>query len=296
MALNTALEELLKTLPADVQANQRAILEKHPSLGEGWLRQADYDRYMNTNKEKVAKVEEVENWYNLNKPKFEQMKTTVQQLEDDKRKLQAEIETKSVAAAAAVAAGDGTAIDPAKIAAAVTQQLAGRIPTSEDLTRMIGEQTVKASKDLFEAARKNFYENDFKGAVTWMTGMNDVLFRHRDEFSKPLDRVAFSKFMEEQKIVDPGEAYEKFTEPARRAKEVEAEVQRRFDERLKESAESQGIPGTTGPSAGGGHFQTRLEKKDEKDPLFGGNFELGDNTAAVAAAKEWRTELATQKF
>jgi hypothetical protein len=299
MPLSAALEELLKTLPADVQAQQRAILEKHPSLGEGWLRQSDYDRFMNANKSKIEKVDEVERWYNDNKPKFDTLKTNYAQLEADKAKweaeklkLEADLQAASAAAAAAKAA-EGSNVDPQKIAEAVRTSLDGKIPTSTELAKLISEETKKQATSLFAEARKNFYEHDFKETASWITGMNDVMWRYRDEFGKTLDRVAFSKFMSDNKIVDPVEAYDRFTASDREEKKFQSRLEEEKKKWEAEHKPAEGIPGMT-PPGGMGHLQVRLNKHDEKDPLFSKDFELGDNTAASEAAKEWRAELGSR--
>lgn len=298
MALSAALEELLKTLPADVQAQQRAILEKHPSLGEGWLRQSDYDRFMNANKEKIESVDRVTAWHAEWKPKYDKLAhehneqtARISQLEADKQKLEADLQAASVAAVAARGA-DGNVLDAAKIAAAVKQVMGDTMLTKAEIATLVAAETAKQTKEQFETARKNFYEHDFTQSAAWITEMNDVQWKWREEFpSKPFDKAAFAKFMTEEKITSPIAAYVKYTEKDR----TEAEVNRRVTEKLAEERKSNppaaGVPGSSGAP---GHLQIRLTERKPDDPLFGKDFELGDNSAATAAAAEWRGELASR--
>lgn len=284
MALNAALEELLKTLPADVQTQQRAILEKHPALGEGWLRQADYDRQMNEGKAKIKNAEEVQDWFKRTKPVHEQVVKDLNEAQEKISRLEAEVTAKAAEAAAAIAAAGGGSADAEKVAKAVMDNLGKTIPTKAELASLIATETEKQAN----AARDKFFKEDVPATLTFITGMNDVQFRYRDEFGKSLDKKEFSKFMTDNKIADPIEAYEKYTEKARHDKELESErVKIREEERLK--LKSEFVPGSTG-SHGTGHLQVRISEKKAGDPLFGQDIELGDNSAAMAAAAEMRAE------
>lgn len=292
MTLSKALEELLKTLPADVQAQQRAILEKHPTLGEGWLRQSDYDRMMNENKTKIEAVDRVKAWHEEYKPKYDNLvrenatlTSQKSEWEASKTKLEADLATASAAAAAAKA-GEGGNVDPAKIAEAVKAAIGNTIPTKTEIAALVAAEAEKQVKTFGEASRKQFYENDFAQSAQWITGMNDVMWRYRDEFGKPLDRAEFAKFMTEKKITDPIVAYDEFTKEAK----TEKEVQKRVDAKLEEEKKNNPAPGIPGTSGAPGHLQIRIAARKPDDPLFGKEFELGDNTAAMAAAAELRAE------
>jgi hypothetical protein len=273
MALSEALETLIKTLPAEVQAQQRAILEKHPALGEGWLRQNDYDRFLNENKGKLSKYDETMDWYKRTKPVHDQTVADLKEAQEKAARLEA----------ASAAAGGGN-VDAEKVAKAVMENLGKTMPTKTELATLIAEETKKQA----DSARDNFFKSDVPQALGFMTAMNDVQWKYRDEFGKSMDRVEFAKFMTENKLSDPIEAYERYTEKDRRAREVKAEVDKQLEEE-KKKLRSEFVPGSTG-SQGTGHLQIRVSEKKAGDPLFGQDIELGDNAAAMSAAAELRAE------
>lgn len=284
MALKAELEELLKTLPADVQAQQRAILEKHPTLGDGWLRQADYNKFMNEGQDKLKRYDETMDWYKRTKPVHDQVVTDLAASQAEVERLKAEVASKAAEAAAAKAASGEGATDPAAVAKAVLEAIKGTIPTTAEIGKLIADETDKQAK----AAREKFFKEDVPPALAFQTGMNEVQWRHRDEFGKPLNRVEFAKFMTENKINDPIEAYERFTETPR----LEAKLKAAKDEGIaegKKQAAAEFVPGSTG-AQGLGHLQVRITEKKTGDPLFGQDVELGDNAAAMAAAAELRNE------
>ena len=284
MALNAALEELLKTLPADVQAQQRAILEKVPTLGEGWLRQNDYDRFLNENKGKLSKYDETMDWYKKTKPVHEQTLKDLADAQDKAARLEAEVTAKATELAAAKAASGEGGGDPKAVAAAVMEALKGQIPTKAEISQLVADKT----KEQADAARDNFFKNDVPAALGFQTAMVDVQWKYRDEFGKSLNRIEFAKFMTDNKLSDPIDAYEKYTEKERREREIATEVKKRTEEAEKKMR-AEFVPGTTGPQ-GTGHLQVRISEKKPGDALFGQDIELGDNAAAMAAAAELRGE------
>ena len=285
MALSAALEELLKTLPADVQAQQRAILEKHPSLGEGWLRQSDYDRFLNENKGKVAKYDETMDWYKRTKPVHDQLKTDYEQLQEKAQRLEAEVQAKATELAAAKAAGGEGGGDPKAVAAAVLESLKGQTVTPAEIAKLVATETEKQAA----AAREKFFKEDVPSTLSFITGMNEVQWKwYQDNPGKPFDKLAFSKYMTDNKLTDPIEAYDKFTEKDRRAREVQAEVDKQVAEKEKK-IRAEFVPGTSA-GQGSGVLQTRLSEKKAGDPLFSQDVELGDNALAMAAAAELRGE------
>ena len=284
MALNEALEALLKTLPADVQAEQRKILEKVPSLGEGWLRQSDYDRFLNENKGKLSKYDETMEWYRKTKPVHEQLTKDLTEAQERATRLEAEVAAKSAEAAAAAAAAGGGNVDAEKVSKAVMDALGKSIPTKTELAALIADETKKQA----DAARDKFFKEDVPAALGFQTAMVDVQWKYRDEFGKSLNRIEFAKFMTENKLSDPIEAYEKYTEKERREREIETEVKKRTEEAEKKM-KAEFVPGSTG-AQGTGHLQVRISEKKPGDALFGQDIELGDNAAAMAAAAELRGE------
>jgi hypothetical protein len=118
--------------------------------------------------------------------------------------------------------------------------------------------------------------------------MVKAIIRYEKETGKPLDEAKFGEFMQTNKITDPNKAYEMFTEPERREKQINDEVAKRVaDEMTKRN-----VPGVTGsdfaPSEKG-HLQLRIEGAESAYKIPEGA-ELGDRTAAVISAKELRAE------
>lgn len=285
MALSQALEDLLKTLPADVQAQQRAILEKVPALGEGFLRQSDYDRFMNENKGKLAKYDETMDWYKKTKPVHEQTLADLREAQEKNARLEADVQAKATELAAAAAAAGSASGDPKAVASAVLEAIktGGAIPTKAEIGALVAAESEKQAT----AQRDKFFKEDVPATLTFITGMNDVQFLwYRENPGKAFPKIEFSKYMTDNKLSDPIEAYSKYTEKDRHDRELETErVKIRDEERKKAQAEF--VPGSTA-AQGTGHLQIRISEKKSGDPLFGQDIELGDNSAAMAAAAELR--------
>src|ERR1700685_1655183 len=123
MALSAEMEGLLTELekvdPAGAK-EQRAILDKFPKLQDGLkggvMRQSDYDRQMNSSKEKLAEATRWQDWAKTNVPIHTQLQKDYAAKEEEIERLKAEVEAKSIAAAAAAG---GSGADADKIAAAV---------------------------------------------------------------------------------------------------------------------------------------------------------------------------------
>lgn len=285
--LETLLTELEKIDPVGAK-EQRTILEKHAGLQkpvqEAMLRQSDYDRFMNDNKAKLKHADEVADWFKKNKPVHEQLQRDYAELAEQKSRLEAEVQTKAAELAARAAAGGGDGGNPEAVAKAVMDKLGGSLATKAEVARLVAEETEKQAG----AARDRFYKEDVPAALAYNTAMMEASWRYRDEFGKSINRAEFAKFMVDNKIGDPIEAYERYTEKDRRDKEIEAEVTRRTDE-AKKKIQAEYVPGSSG-SQGLGHLQLRVSKKEANDPLFSQDIQLGDNAAAMAAAAELRNE------
>jgi len=294
MALSTELEALLAELekvdPAGAE-EQRTILEKHAGfqkpMQEALLRQSDYDRKMNENKAAVEDGKKMREWAKTNVPIHEQLRKDYEASQAEIEKLKAEVEAKSIAAAAAAG---GNQADADKITAAVKAAIkdAGGMPTSTELAKMIEDATEKR----MEGARKDFYEKEIPRNLAFVTAMTNAQNRYFRETGKDMDPAEFSKFMVDNGITDPAKAYDRFMEPVNRQKAIDEEVKKQVaakEDELKKQYGAAGIPGSTS-AQGMGHLQIRVTEKKPNDPLFSQDIELGDNAAAMAAAAELRSE------
>lgn len=306
MALSETLEamvvELEKVDPAAGKA-QRELLEKYPSLQkpteEQRLRQSDYDKKLNENKKEIEYGRTMKDWADKNVPKFDEMKTErdtalAAQKKADEALAKAQKELAAKVDSAAAAAG----VDPEKLAAAVKDKIGGEYVPKSELAGLIKAEANKMVEDGLKAATDKFYGQD----VPRLSGLNAALTegmnRFHDEFKEHLDPEAYvahlaasaDKYMTDGKF-DRKKAYEAFVVQKRsevsRAGDIEKEAQKRADKILEERGMGAGFPGTSGPP---GPLQMRFNAKDKNDPLFGVTVELGDNSAAAAAAAELHAE------
>jgi hypothetical protein len=307
MALSATLEammvELEKVDPVAGKA-QRELLEKHPSLQkpteEQRLRQADYDRKHNADKEKIEYGTTMKKWADENIPKYDEMKATAAEAEKQRdialaaqKKAEAALQEKITKAATE------SGVDPDKLADAVRAKMGGEFLTKTEFTSLVNAEATKLVNGGLETAVKKFYDTD----VPRLTGLNVALTeginRFHDEFKEHLDPEAYlahlsaatgEKFMTDGKF-DRKKVYDAFVAQKRsevsRASEIEKEAQKRADKILEERGQQGGFPGTSGPA---GPLQVRFNAKDKNDPLFGAPVELGDGSAAAAAAAELHSE------
>lgn len=279
---------------------QKAAMESRlVALEEGGLRQADYDRKMNEGKASLAATktqydsehQNWEQWYNRQKTTFD---TTVTELENTQRErdeLKAKVDSAVRTAGSGNGNGNGAAaqVDQTQLKSLVESELSGRKYVSATEV----EATVKKVADgLLQQEREKFFKETLPASTEFTLAMQDVQWRHRDEFGKPLDRNAFSKYITENKIQVDGsksmnDAYERFTDAQRREKELEKiREDIRKDERSKLN-----LPGTGAvPTSELGHMQQRLQGQKEGMPeiLFKDN--VSTRELAAAAANELRGE------
>lgn len=306
MALSPELEalcvELDKVDPAASKA-QRELLEKYPSLQrptqEQRMRQSDYDKNMNENKEKIEYGRTMKDWADKNVPKY---KEAIQRAEDAEKERD---EARAAAAKAAkdfetkvAAAAKEAGVDPDKLAEAVRLKIGGEFMTKAEVTSTIGAEAKKLVDDGTKAAIDRFYSQDVPKLAGLNAALTEAQNRFHDEFSDYLDPEAYTehlatagdKYVTDGKF-DRKKAYDAFVTQKRsdksRAAEIETEAKKRADAILAERGIAGGFPGTSGAP---GPLQVRMNARDKSDPLFGGSVELGDGSAAAAAAAELHAE------
>jgi len=306
MALSKELEALMAELDkADPVAakEQRALLEKYPSLQkptqEGVMRQSDYDRKHNEDKAQIEYGKTMKEWADRNQPKYAQMETEKNEAVERAKKaeearVKAEQELAKKVDTAAAAAG----VDPDKLAEAVRLKIGGEYVPKSEMAKLIKDEANKLVDDGLKAATDKFYAND----VPRLSGLNAALTegmnRFHDEFKDHVDPEAYvahlasggDKFLTDGKF-DRKKAYDAFVSQKRletnSAAEIEKKARERADAILAERGVQGNFPGTSGAP---GPLQMRFNAKDKADPLFGAPMELGDNSAAAAAAAELHAE------
>jgi hypothetical protein len=309
MALSAELEALISELekvdPAGAK-DQRALLEKYPSLQkatqEQRLRQSDYDKRLNEMKSQVEYGKTMKNWADENVPKFEQMKKEREEALAAKEKLEADLQKKIEEATKSAAAASG--VDPDKLADAVRLKIGGDFVSKSELAKITSDEMKKMVEGEVAGARKTFYDVD----VPKMAGLNSALteaqLRFANEFKgEYLDAEAYVAFVakvgdqffdKEKGKFDRQKAYDEFVRVKRAEVSSQAEIEKRAQARADEILKARGIdggfPGTSGIPTGPGPLQMRFNAKAKEDPLFGAPVELGDGSAAAAAAAELHGE------
>jgi hypothetical protein len=303
MALSKALEELLAQVKDEGDRKElQARFEKYDFLQgrfEGNLRQEDYDRNLNKVKtERAAEVEQVtkyqaeskrwSDWASKNVPKHEELVKNFGELETKYKDI--EERYKIAEAAASKAEGDGKPVDTNELMKRVEEVVAARGYVSKaDVQKIADEEAKKLVAEEAKTLRDNFYKTDIPNFMSFMTTMNELQFRHRDEFKESLDPKAFSKFMVDEKVDDPTKAYEQFTAAKRTTAErakFEADALAKIE---KEYASKHNLPGSgASPALELGPVQMA---RMNKTPYLPANAEAGDShELAYAAAAELRSE------
>lgn len=293
MAIPKNLEALLAVMsPEDAKA-QRAIWEGNAAVAEQvdkfFVPQSEFSRQLNLKDVEIRKARDSEqsmrDWEKRERPKAEKAYADVVRLEQEAVDLRAKADR------IATNRGDidDTTVDPKKIVENVMEQLAGRTVSQEKMTELMQAEAVKLSdqiKTTLAEERKNFFEQTVPQGLAWQADMMEVMYDHQNEFGKKLDRAAFSTFMQENKMVNPKEAYERFAAPTRQENTIKAEVDRRVNSELAK----RNVPGVSSGESGEPNW-LQLKVAGEKGPVeYAPNSELGDRSTAMAAAKELREE------
>ena len=303
MPLPKPLEDLLKQVQDEndrkaLQANFEKYNFFVDKFSDG-LRQSDYDSRMNQVKTEREKEQELVAGYQATSKKWGDWAATNVPKHDDLVKKYGELETKvktleeekdlAVAAAAAKAGEGGTPVDAKELARNVDEIIARRGYVSQsEMQKIVAEQTEKQVSDAGQKYRENFYKQDLPGMMSYLLSMNNLQFQHMNEFKSGLDTKAFAKFMADNKIDSPDEAYKQFTSEARDKMRTEQLTEKIRADVEKEFASKFNLPGSgASPMPELGVVQARQLGKTPNIPE---NAEAGDNRLAYAAAAELRSE------
>lgn len=245
MTLTAELEALLAQIQDEAERNQtRTLLEKHQFLRDGYLRQADYDRKMDTSKaerdREKAEVEKARSdikkmqiWWDETQPKVARLEADSKTLRDKNK----ELEDRVKAAAAAHATDGGGSVDQAMVTKLVTDELQGRSYVSKQEVEDLVKTAAKVIADERESA---FFKETLPGSLEFVMTVQDLQFKHQKEFGSTFDRHEFHKFSKENGINDPEKAYESFVSKQRtekREKDLRADIE-------KDIRSKMGMPGT----------------------------------------------------
>jgi hypothetical protein len=289
MAISKAMQDMLDTIKDEAARKLlQAQLEENPAVREhfeGNLRQSDYDRQMNANKtelERLKGLEETakkwETWAKDNVPKHEKLISDMAARDKELEELRA----KAGSGGGGNNGGGGNGEFTGMTAEEIKKSIQAEMSSKGYVSKADMDAALKA---VAEAERKEFMEKTFPSTMAWQTAMIELQFQHRDEFKKPLDPLAFSKFLVEKKIADPKQGYEQF---------VGEDRQKMREEKLKEEWEKDfrsknNLPGTGAPPAPEmGPLEMRMKGKPPVEIPEG--TQPGDGRMASLAAQELRAE------
>lgn len=272
MAVNS-FEEILNGLVSDTDDREvlEALATKYPEVKNGWLRQSDYSRKLDSFRETEKKVEAWNKWAEdnwdseNNAPKMEvYWRNKAQELESQ--------------------VGTDMTFDEIK-----------------NFTEgFFNERGVMTKNDFESAINSKAQEIDkgFQGSAYFSAVIAEKTAEHLSEFGKPLKVREFISKLGDYGTNDLDAAYDRYVADERKTrdeKHLEEKIERiRAEERAKAKQEvlaqlpnSGGLPIDQGePTAG--HFEARVRSVGQPDAAEKAN--LGDGTLAQIAAQAYRKQ------
>ncbi len=272
MAVNS-FDEILNNLVSDTEDREalESLSNKYPEIKNGWLRQSDYSRKLDSFRDTEKKVEAwnkwaEENWdAENNAPKMEiYWRNKAQELESQ--------------------AGTDMTFDEIK-----------------NFTEgFLAERGVMTKTDFESAINSKAQEIDkgFQGSAYFSAVIAEKTAEHLSEFGKPLKVREFIAKLGEYGTNDLDSAYERYVAEDRKSREekqMEEKIERiRTEEREKAKQEvlaqlpnSGGLPIDQGEPTTG-HFEARVRSVGQPDAAEKAN--LGDGTLAQIAAQAYRKQ------
>lgn len=292
MAVNT-FDDVLNSLVSD-EADRGVLndlVNKYPGMKDGWLRQSDYSRKLDSFRAEKTELEgkatEFENKFNQINQQFEAAKGKSDAWENwaegnwdfDKDAPKMEVFWREKA-----------------------QELESKIGqdmTFDDINKFITDKGVVLKND-FESVLKGKEDEinkGFQGSAYFTVMLNEISNEHYAEFKKPLKTSELVSKMNEFQTTDLKAAYDRFVADDRKAlaeeahkKEVEkikAEAVKEAEEKFKsERLQHGGMP--VDQEVGLGHLESKV--RNIGDPAALDKAQLGDGTTARLAAEAYRKE------
>lgn len=294
MALKKELEELLASAFPDEKdrEEQRKLLEKYPTFGEGFLRQSDYDRKMNEVKTDRQKEQEAlqtarelatkwQKWADDNKPIHENLLAEYKKITDRNKELEEQVAKAAEGGGGGAGGGGGEPVDEKKLMDKVNAEIAKRgFVSNAEMAKIVEEQARKIAAE----ERAAFFKETLPNMMEYSQKLTDFSFSHRQEFNEPFDRKAFSKYVADNKIEDMDRAYDMFVGEKRTEKKIKDETEKRVQAELSK----RNFPGSGAvPSPELGPIEARFKTGKGSDGLPA---DATISAAAMAAAAELRAE------
>lgn len=299
MALTKALEELLALITDEGDRTaQRALLEKHEPLREryeGYLRQSDYDKQMNTlkadrEKEKTeietarANIKKWQDWYEDSKTRHNTVLNDNKRLSESEKTLKQERDRLADQIKTAAAAGGGDDVNLAAVQQAVEERIQN-LPyvSKEGVAQIVAEETKKAVAAEREAVQKELISSTLPAWSSVILDYQDVVLAHRNEFNESLDRKALADFMQKEGITDVKKGHDAFVS-GKRQEVTKTNMRKEIEDSVRK--ELMPVPGSgavptlkeIGPIA------QRVQNDAKARQEAGGGGRVGDGSAARAAA------------
>ena len=297
-----AFEEVYASLSAEEKKLLDNTLAKHTDLKEGWLRQDDYSRKLNEFKTKETEFERtkdrnatLETWFEDKVPIWNELaeagivdKETGDQLWT---KQKADLEAELAKARKEAVGGD---MDPAELDKRVRAIVVENGGLSKvELEAVIRAEAKKLAEETFTEQWKQ-RESDFNTKTIpfvagFSSGVAVIAGKYEKDTGKSWDAETATKFfdtMSKEQVFDPYKVYEKFVEPMKREKDLEATIEAKVQERLKKLGVPEGGDDRYIPqSEEKGALQQMLERSAGAD-----DFETMIRAGAVKAAQELKAE------
>lgn len=291
-----SFDDVLNSLVSD--ESDRGVLEglvdKYPGIKDGWMRQSDYSRKLDTFRDTERKATEYEDKFKAISTQFEDVSTKYQEAQGNLGKWDQW-----------VADNWDTAENVPKMEkywrdrAAELEQKVGQDMTFDEINKYITDKGVLTRTDLDSVLSSKTEEvnKNFQGSAYFAAVIAEKQGEHISEFGKPLKVRDFVAKLNEYGTSDLDVAYDKYVAEGRQAlaaKAKEQEIEQiRAEEREKAEKEfatrqlNHGLPVDQG-EAGLGHLQSRVQKVGDPDAMEKAT--LGDNTLARLAAEAYRKE------
>lgn len=296
-------EEIIASLSADEKKLFDNTLSKNPELKEGWMAQADYTRKTQALAADRLKMqadldyaEQMKEWSDVNVPRYNALveKGIVSDTGEELWSAQkAELERQLAEARAQAVGGD---MDPAELDKRVREIVkANGGLTPEEMKAVVTSEAKKLAEETFEAKyaakETDFNEKTIPFVAGFSSGVAVAAAKYERETGKTWTAETakdFFSLMSTEKNFDPYAVSEKFLAPHKAAKDSEAEIERKAQERADEIIKQRGgmpgagdeqiIPGQKG------NLQQMLDRSAADD------FESVIAAKAVEAAKSLHAE------
>jgi hypothetical protein len=295
MAVNS-FEDVLNSLVSDESDRGvlQGLVEKYPTIKDGWLRQSDYSRKLDAFRDTARKAEEYKDKFSEISNQFDEISTKYKETSEE---LSAWHQWKENN-------WDEEANVPKmerywREKAQELEASKGQDMTFDEIEQFITQKGVVTKNDLESTLSSKAQEIDkgFQGSAYFTVMLNEISNEHYAEFKKPLKTTELVAKLNEFGTTDLRTAYDKYVSADRQAladKAKQEEIEKiRKEER--EAVEKEFLNRNLNSSmpvdqetSGLGPLQAKMQRVGDPEALDKAN--LGDGTIARLAAEALRKE------